>query len=66
MKFLGVLPFLNSHKDLDPSDKTDPDFWDCFGRKKNSVLNTVTHKYAINNFEYMYSQEVLCIPVLAL
>ena len=33
-----VLPFLNSPNDLDPSYKMDLDFWDCFGRKKNSVL----------------------------
>ena len=31
---IRVLPFLNNPKDLDPSDKADLDFWDCFGRKK--------------------------------
>ena len=31
---IQVLPFLNNPKDLDPSYKTDQDFWDCFGRKK--------------------------------
>ena len=31
---IRVLPFLNNPKDLDPSYKTDLDFWDCFGRKK--------------------------------
>ena len=30
---IWVLPFLNNPKDLDPSDKTDLDIWDCFGRK---------------------------------
>ena len=35
---IWVLPFLNNPKDLDPSDKTDLDFWDCSGRKKNTVL----------------------------
>ena len=34
---IRVLPFLNNPKDLDPSYKTDLDFWDCFGRK-NTVL----------------------------
>ena len=29
----------NNPKDLDPSDKTDLDFWDCFGRK-----NTLSYK----------------------
>ena len=33
-----VLSFQNNLKDLDPSYKMDLDFWDCFGRKKNSVL----------------------------
>ena len=33
-----ILPFLNNHKNLDPSYKTDLDLWDCFGRQKNSVL----------------------------
>ena len=32
--FLQVLPFLNNPTDLDPSYKTDIDFWDCFGTKK--------------------------------
>ena len=32
---IRVLPFLNNPKDLDPSYKTDLEFWDCFGRKKN-------------------------------
>ena len=27
------LPFLNNPKDLDPSNKTDLDLWDCFRRK---------------------------------
>ena len=31
---IGVLPFLNKHKDLDLSKKTDLDIWDCFGMKK--------------------------------
>ena len=31
---IWVLPFLNNPKDLDPTYKTDLDFWDCFGRKK--------------------------------
>ena len=35
---IRVLPFLNNPKDLDPSYKTDLDFWDCFGRKKTPVL----------------------------
>ena len=41
----GALPtalcrpaFLNGPKDLDPSNKKDLDFLDCFGRKKNSIL----------------------------
>ena len=33
-----ILTVPNNPKDLDPSYKTDLDFWDCFGRKKNSVL----------------------------
>ena len=28
------LPFLNNLKDLDPSYKTDLDFWGCFGSEK--------------------------------
>ena len=43
---IRVLPFLNNPKDLDPSDKTDLDFWDCFGRKKTPSYkrrNTVSH-----------------------
>ena len=28
-----VLSISNNSKDLDPSDKTDLAFWDCFGRK---------------------------------
>ena len=42
---IRVLPFLNNPKDLDPSYKTDLDFWDCFGRKKTPSYkrrNTVT------------------------
>ena len=35
---IRVLPFLNNLKDLDPSYKMDLDLWDCFGRKKKSVL----------------------------
>ena len=35
---IRVLPFLNNPKDLDLSYKMDLDFWDCFGRKKNSVI----------------------------
>ena len=31
---IRVLPFLDNPKDLDPSYKTDLDFWDCLGRKK--------------------------------
>ena len=31
---IRVLPLLNNPKDLDPSCKTNLDFWDCFGRKK--------------------------------
>ena len=29
---IQVLPFLNNHKDLDPSYKMDLDLWDYFGR----------------------------------
>ena len=29
----------NNPKDLDPSDKTDLDFWDCFGRKKHRLIS---------------------------
>ena len=34
MKFCynTILPVLNNPKDLEPSSKMDPDFWDCFGR----------------------------------
>ena len=35
---IRVLPFLNNPKDLDPSNKMDLDFWDCFGRKKKHHL----------------------------
>ena len=31
---LGRYALLNNPKDLDPSFKTDLDFWECFGRKK--------------------------------
>ena len=36
---IRVLPFLNNPKDLDPSCKTDLDFWDCFGRKKHHLIS---------------------------
>ena len=36
---IRVLPFLNNPKDLDPSNKTDLDFWDCFGRKKHRLIS---------------------------
>ena len=36
---IRVLPFLNSPKDLDPSNKTELYFWDCFGRKKTLSYN---------------------------
>ena len=36
---IRVLPFLNNPKDLDPSDKMDLDFWDCFGRKKHCLIS---------------------------
>ena len=44
MKFaiIRVLPFLNNPKGLDPSYKTDLDFWDCFGRKK--ILHLITEE----------------------
>ena len=32
------LPFLNNPKDLDPSYKTDLDFWDCFARKNLRLI----------------------------
>ena len=35
---IGVFPFLNNLKDLDPSYKTDLDFWDCFGRGKLCII----------------------------
>ena len=35
---IQVLPFLKNPKDMDLSYKMDLDFWDCFGREKNSVL----------------------------
>ena len=35
---IQVLPFQNDAKDLDPSYKTDLDFWDCFGRKKLCLI----------------------------
>ena len=35
---IPILPFLDNPKDLDPSYKMDLDLWDCFGRKKTSVL----------------------------
>ena len=30
----------NQPKDLDPSDKTELDLWDCFGRKKFCLITT--------------------------
>ena len=36
---IKVLHFLNNPKHLDPSYKTDLDFWDCFGKKKNLSYN---------------------------
>ena len=35
---IRVLPFLNNPKDLDPSYKTNLDFWDCFERKKLRLI----------------------------
>ena len=32
-----VLHFLNNPKDLNPSSKTNLDFWDCFGRKGKKI-----------------------------
>ena len=46
---IRVLPFLNKPKDLDPSYKTDLDFWDCFGRKKTPSYkrrNTVSFQFS--------------------
>ena len=52
MKFaiIQVLSFLNNPKDLDPSYKTDLDFWDCLGRiktrsynRRNTVAETCFH-----------------------
>ena len=36
---MRLLPFTNNPKDLDPSLKTDLDFWDCFGSKKTPSYN---------------------------
>ena len=35
---LGILPFQNNSRDLDPSYKMDLDFWNYFGRSKIRVL----------------------------
>ena len=32
---MGVFPFQNNYKDLDPSYKMDLDLWDCFEKEKN-------------------------------
>ena len=66
---IRVLPFLNNLKDLDPSYKTDLDFWDCFGRKKKSVL--YPRKYGMLNVVFILhddrcsSSVILCTtPIL--
>ena len=41
------LPFLNSPKDLDLSNKKDLDFWDCFGRKKLNPRNKEGTDFAL-------------------
>ena len=44
---IRVLPFQTNAKDLDPSYKTDLDFWDCIERKKLRLI-TEEIRYAIN------------------
>ena len=34
----NFFPFQNNPKDLDPSYKTDLDFWDCFGKEKLHLI----------------------------
>ena len=46
---MRVLSFLNNPKDLDPSYKMDLDFWDCFGRKKNTVLYPKKYGTMVSN-----------------
>ena len=53
------IPFLNNPKDLDPSYKMDLDFWDCFGREKNTVLKA--KKYGNNQNEFSYDVSVIVL-----
>ena len=54
---IHVLPFLNNPKDLELSYRTDLDFWDCFRRKKNSVLKDR------NTVDFIISQTARCSKV---
>ena len=65
---IQVLPFLNNHKDLDPSYKMDLDFWDCLEGKKtvfdprNTVRiqqNTVSQK-SVHCHKKQLNQKTQC------
>ena len=48
------LPFLNNHKDLDPSYKMDLDFWDCFANAQlqlqlENSMSKKGHNYVKKN-----------------
>ena len=58
MKFCyntSYFSFLNTPIDLDPSDKTDLDFWDCFGRK-NPRLITEEIRYQLRLYQLLVKQ----------
>ena len=51
----GFLPFLNNSKYLDPSDKTDLDFWDCFGRKKHCLITEEIRYHKLIYFLFYFN-----------
>ena len=56
--YTQVLPFLNSPKHLDPSYKTDLNFWDCFGRIKKLGLIIEEIQYVLHiKYSYTYNTQ---------
>ena len=67
MKFCYmILPFLNSHKDLDPSYKMDLDFWDCFGRKKTASYNRSNTVHCLPRYSFPIFSVIMIAYILPL
>ena len=70
---IQILPFLNNLKDLDPSYKTDLDFWDCFGRETPRLISGEMRYLLIHQpMQHFHSWVMIwhfssyqkCIPVI--